>query len=80
LLENLSEEIRECHECAEECARLAAAAADEELRAYYLRREQNWLKLAHSYELRQRLTLFINEAFRRKNDLNQSIHRSSANN
>jgi hypothetical protein len=31
------------------------------------------LKLARSYEIRQRLTLFINEAARRKSDLNQNI-------
>jgi hypothetical protein len=73
LLENLSEEVRHCYENAEKCARQGQAIRDEKLRADYLRLEQGWLKLARSYELRHRLTLFINEAARRKNDLNQNI-------
>jgi hypothetical protein len=31
--------------------------------------KKGWLKLAQSYELRQRLTLFINGGARRENDL-----------
>jgi hypothetical protein len=80
LLENLSEEVRHCYEHAEECALQARAIRDEKLRADYLRLEQGWLKLARSYELRQRLTLFSNEAARRKNDLNQSPHPLAAKN
>jgi hypothetical protein len=80
LLENLSEEVRQCYEHAEECAGHARATQDEELRADYLRLAQGWLKLAQSYGLRQRLTLFINETARRKNDLNQNIRSLAAEN
>jgi hypothetical protein len=73
LLHNLSEEVRQCYEHAEQCAGRARATQDEELRVDYLRLAQGWLKLAQSYGLRQRLTLFINEAARRKNDLNENI-------
>jgi hypothetical protein len=80
MLENLSEEIRQCHQRAEKCARQAEATSDKALRADYLHLEAGWLKLARSYELRQRLTLFINEVTaRQRNDLDQGACRSRAN-
>jgi hypothetical protein len=72
LLENLTEEVRQCYEQAEECASQARATQDEKLRADYLRLAQGWLKLARSYELRQRLMLFTNEAARQNSDLNRN--------
>jgi hypothetical protein len=54
----------------EECACQAKAVRDEKLRADYLRLEQGWLKLAGSYALYERPTLFSDEAARRKNDPN----------
>jgi hypothetical protein len=72
LLHNLSEEVSQCYEHAEQCASRARATQHEELRADYLRLAQGWLKLAKSYGLRQRLTLFINEAARWENDLHQN--------
>jgi hypothetical protein len=72
LLENLSEEVRQCYVRAEECTGQARATQDEKLRADYLRLAQSWLKLAASYEFWLRLKLFSNEAARRKNDLNQN--------
>jgi hypothetical protein len=80
LLENLSEEVRQCYEQAEECAGQARATQHEKLRADYLRLAQGWLKLARSYELWQRLTLFTNEAARRKKDLRQNIRPLAAKN
>jgi hypothetical protein len=68
LLENLSEEVRQCYVHAEECTGLARDTQDEKLRADYLRLAQTWLKLAASYEFWVRLKLFTNEAARRKND------------
>jgi CheY-like chemotaxis protein len=66
MLQNLSEKMRACYERAEDCACRAKTAPSEELRADYLRSERCWLRLARSYELQQRLTLFINENNRRK--------------
>lgn len=51
---------------AEDCARQAKAAPTEILRADYPRQEQSWLQLARSYELQQRLALFISESKRKK--------------
>ena len=48
LLENLSEEVRQCYERAEECAGQARAIQDEKQRADYLRLAQGWLKLARA--------------------------------
>jgi hypothetical protein len=78
LLENLSKEVRQCYENAEECTGLARATQDERLRADYLLLAQSWLKLAWSHEHWLRLKLFTNEAARRKNDLNQKIRQSTA--
>jgi CheY-like chemotaxis protein len=66
MLQSLSEEIRLCYRRAEHYAREAKTAPTEELRTSYLRYERSWLELARSYELQQRLTLFINENRKRK--------------
>ncbi len=58
MLKDLSREIRECNEHAEDCARKAETATNDDLRADFFRLEQSWLKLARSYELGERLTAF----------------------
>jgi CheY-like chemotaxis protein len=68
MLASLGEEIRLCYREAEDCARRAETAPTETLRADHLRRERSWLELARSYELQQRLALFINEDLRGKID------------
>jgi hypothetical protein len=55
VLNNLSEQVRTCYCHAEECARKAAGQSDPQLRQDFLALEQNWLKLARSYELGERL-------------------------
>ena len=65
MLESLSEQIRECYEHAEECARKAAAQSDPALKQDFLDMERRWLALARSYELSQRLGDFSAEASRR---------------
>jgi hypothetical protein len=64
MLKNLSEEIRECHRHAEDCARQAAAQTDPKLKGDFLLLEQRWLFLARSYEFTERLTDFSDEAKR----------------
>lgn len=66
MLQSLNEQIRRCYRRAEHFARLAEAALTEAVRTDHLRYEQNWLRLARSYDLQQRLTLFVNEIRRRK--------------
>ena len=64
MLNNLSEQIRECSQHAENCARKAAAQTDFKLREDFLELEQRWLFLARSYELTERLGDFSDEAKR----------------
>jgi hypothetical protein len=50
MLQNLSEEIRECLHHAEECKRRAKTALSADAIKDYLDMEQRWLALARSYE------------------------------
>jgi hypothetical protein len=61
MLESLSEQIRECYEHAEECARKAAAQSDPGLKQDFLDMEQRWLSLARSFEFSRRLGDFSAE-------------------
>jgi hypothetical protein len=56
VLNNLSEEIRECYQHAEDCARKAAAQSCPKTKQDFLELEQRWLYLARSYEFTERLT------------------------
>ena len=58
MLENLSDQVRNCLRRAEECARKAEPQSDPELRQDFLAMEARWLKLARSYELTERLSAF----------------------
>ena len=69
MLNNLSEQIRECHRHAEHCARQAAAQNDPELKDDFLKMEQRWLFLARSYEFTDRLGDFSNETKRQADKL-----------
>jgi len=69
MLKNLSEEIRECHRHAEDCAQKAAIQIDPRLKKDFLDLEQRWLFLASSYESTNQLADFSNEARRRADKL-----------
>jgi hypothetical protein len=66
MLNNLSEQIRECLRHAEDCARQAAAQTCPNLREDFLDMERRWLLLARSYEFTERLTDFSAEAKQRQ--------------
>jgi hypothetical protein len=59
MLQNLSEEIRECLRHAEECKRLSKTALTAFATSDYLEMEQRWLALARSYEFAERLSSFM---------------------
>jgi hypothetical protein len=61
MLANLSEQIRDCLEHAEECARKAANQRDPELRNDFLQLEKRWRELARSYEFSAALNSFTND-------------------
>lgn len=61
MLENLSEQIRECHWQAQECARRAREHTDPKARQDYLDFERRWLRLAASYEFAERMQCFMSK-------------------
>jgi hypothetical protein len=65
MLNNLSEQIRNCHQHAEDCARKAAEQTDPQLKQDFLDLEKRWLLLARSFELNERLGDFSAEMNRR---------------
>jgi hypothetical protein len=69
MLNNLSEQVRECLRHAEGCAQRAAAQADPKLKQDFLQLEQKWLSLARSFQLTERLTDFSGEAQRQADRL-----------
>jgi hypothetical protein len=68
MLNDVSEQIRECLRHAEDCARKAAAQTDPTLKADFLDMERRWLSLARSYELTGQLSYFSGEAKREANN------------
>jgi hypothetical protein len=65
MLNNLSEQIRECLQHAEDCARQAAAQTCPTLKADFLDMERRWLFLARSYEFSERVGTFSAKTNRR---------------
>ncbi len=62
VLQNISEQIRECLAHAEDCARRAVLETDSQLRRDFLDMEQRWLSLAQSMEVAERLIAFTKNA------------------
>src|SRR5262249_25244088 len=59
MLNNLSEQIRECLQHAEDCARKAAELpSSSPLREDFLRLEKRWLELARGFEFGESLDIF----------------------
>ena len=76
MLNNLSKQIRDCLQHAEDCARKAAAQTDPKLKEDFLNNERRWLALAQSYDFTQRLGDFSDEAKRQADKL-QGQHPAS---
>jgi hypothetical protein len=66
VLQNLSNEIRECYQHAEDCRRRADEATDPVTKRDFLETEKRWLSLARSYEFAERLSRFT-EPFSKQN-------------
>ena len=52
---NLSEQIRDCHRHAQDCARKAAEQTDPNLKQDFLNLEESWLFLARGFKFNERL-------------------------
>src|ERR1700746_1889813 len=69
MLNKLSEQVRECLEHAEDCARKAAAQpGGSPIQQDFLNLEKNWRSLARSMQLSERLTDFTNETQRNSSE------------
>jgi hypothetical protein len=64
MLNDVSEQIRDCLRHAEDCAQKAVAQTDPTLKADFLDMERRWLSLARSYELTGQLSDFSGETKR----------------
>ena len=69
MLENLSQQIQDCHRHAERARRNAGAARSATERDDFLEIERSWLRLARSYEVTAQAATFTKESERRVADL-----------
>ncbi len=69
MLNNLSGDIRDCLQHAEDCALKAAAQTDPKLKQDLLDMERRWLSLARSYEFTERIGGFSGETKRKLDKL-----------
>ena len=72
MLNNLSEQIRDCLRHAEDRARQAAAQPCPTLKEDFLDMERRWLFLARSYEFTERVTNFSAETERQASSIVQT--------
>lgn len=61
MLSGLSADVADCYRRAAECQELARLATDERDRKFYLARENDWLVLARSHQLTERMDRTIEE-------------------
>jgi len=56
MLTDLCQDVASCYQLAAECAERSGTCANAETRDFYIQREHAWLKLAHSYEVAERIS------------------------
>ena len=66
MLYDLSEQVAHCYRRAAECKERAESSADLADRAFYRDRETDWLTLARSFELSERIGLVLKEKQRQR--------------
>jgi hypothetical protein len=69
VLNDLSEQVRECLQHADNCARQAAAQTDPKLKHDFLVMERRWLFLARSYEFSEQLSNLSDDTKRQADHL-----------
>jgi hypothetical protein len=70
MLQNLSEQIRECYQRAQQSRRFAETAVTPSVREDFFAMERRWLSLAHSYEFSEGLSAFT-KPFRKRKQQNE---------
>src|SRR5262245_49320079 len=78
MLQQLSEQIRVCHEHAVDAKRQADTAVDAARKADFLEMEKHWLVLARSYEFSERLGDFTENSNQKRNPNSRMRDRAAA--
>src|SRR5262249_7015411 len=73
MLEQLSDQMRACHERAADAKAEADATSDPALKAEFLRAERRWLSLARSYEFTESLADFTTANSERRRKFDESL-------
>ena len=75
MLQNVSKEVREYLQHAEDCAHRAKIESDPNLRRDYLMMERRWLSLARSYQFSEQLDTFSHHSNKRRNEADEALNR-----
>ncbi len=75
MLQNLSQQIRECLQHAEDCAHRAKVEPDPNLQRDYLMMERRWLGLARSYQFTEQLDAFTSHNGQQRKEANEALKR-----
>ena len=66
MLSGLSEVVADCYRRAAQCRERAERSGNDKDRAFYLEREQSWVRLALSYQFSERLDRTMDERENRR--------------
>ena len=75
MLQNLSKQVRECLQHAEDCAHRAKVEPDPNLQRDYIMMERRWLNLARSYQFAEQLETFSAHNKKRSNEGDEALKR-----
>jgi hypothetical protein len=78
MLENLSEQVRNCLRHAEQCGHRAKIEPDPNLARDYLVMERRWSRLARSYQFSESLEAFSKHNKKRQDEATEMIDRLRA--
>ena len=73
MLENLSEQVRECLRRAEDCAERAKREPHPSLKRDFLEMEERWLKLSRSYQFLDQLSSFTTHNSQMRTELSARL-------
>ena len=77
MLQNLSQQVRDCLQRAEDCAHRAKIEPDPNLQRDFLMMERRWLSLARSYQFSEQLDTFSRHNNKRRNEADAALNRLS---
>jgi hypothetical protein len=75
MLQNLSKQVRDCMQRAEECAYCARTEGDPAVARDFLEMERRWLRLARSYQFSEQLQSFSRHNKKRQDEAGEILDR-----